>query len=177
MTDTEIHGDARQHLILGESKDGIDLHSRQQCQEIVTNMVVQSRRTVRIFSPDIEPAIYDQSQFVEACKKMALTSQFARIQILTMDSRKITQRGHRLVSLARILSSRIEIRRVDKQYESLGQTFITADAKGYLYRKNHARYEGSACFYNPLETRKLDKLFDEIWQQSHVDREMRSLNL
>ena len=163
--------------IIGETDMLFDLDNREDNTLAASKMTLQARRTLRIFSYDLDRAIYDQMEFISACKQMALSSRFASIQILAVDSKRIMQRGHRLIALARALSSRIEIRQPEKQYQSLRQTFLTVDERGYIYRKSSDRYEGVANFYDPRRARELDKQFVEIWQKSQVDPEMRSLNI
>lgn len=162
---------------LGETAYDIELASSKENHILSTHMVIQAGRTLRIFTRELDPPIYDQLDFVEACKKLALRSHFSRIEILAFESQRITQRGHRLVDLSRVLSSRIEIRCPDKQYEHHLQTFMAVDETGYIYRKSSERFEGIANFCNPRETRELDKLFTEMWQRSHVDTEMRNLRI
>ncbi len=155
----------------------IDLESRAENTVAATCLATQSRHRLHIYSRNLDPAIFDKTEFVAAVKKIALSGRFASIRILATDSKRIMQHGHRLVTLARTLSSRIEIRRPEKQFRSLRHTFITADGRGYIYRQDAERYEGIVNFNDPRETRELDKLFTNIWQRSQIDTEIRRLNI
>lgn len=183
MTDqTELTGaeDAIAHLDdvrLGEYASDIELSSSSENHVLATHMLSQARRVLRIFTRELDPPIYDQADFVEASKQLVLRGRFSSIEILAFDSQRIAQRGHRLVNLYRSISSHIQIRRPEKEYESHLETFMTVDGTGYLYRKNAQRFEGIANFNHPREVRELDKLFAEIWEHSHVDTEMRQLNI
>ena len=162
---------------LGETSQEISLINSTDHLTLNDHMANQARRSIRIFTRDLDPGIYDRGDFVAACKRLAIRSRFSRIEILAFESQHIIRKGHRMVELARALSSRIEIRRPEKEYKKHLQTFITFDEKAYIYRSHSDRYEGVANYYDPRETRELEKLFKEIWQRSHVDTEMRSLNI
>ena len=162
---------------LGETAFDIEVETSKENHRLATHMLAQATRTLRIFTRELDPSIYDQADFLDAAKQMALRSRYSRIKILAFESQRIIQRGHRLVSLARSLSSRMEIRRPDKQFENHLQAFMTVDETGTIYRKYADRFEGIVNFSNPRKAREMNKLFDEIWDRSHVDTEMRSLNI
>ena len=163
--------------IVGKTGAIIELESRADNALATACLAKQAKRCLYIYSRSLDPTIFDKIEFIAAAKKIVLYSRFAHIRILAVESKRITQRGHRLVTLARKLSSRIKIRRPEKQFRSLRQTFITVDGQGYLYRQDSERYEGIVDFNGPRETRELDKLFTDIWQRSQVDPEMRNLNI
>lgn len=164
-------------IVLGDTAVDIEVETSGENRILATHMLSQAGRSLRIFTRELDPLIYDQLDFVAAAKKLALRSRFSNIEILAFESQRIMQRGHRLVNLARSLSSRIQIRRPDKQFETHLQTFMTIDETGYIYRKNADRFEGIVNFSNPREAREMNKLFAEIWDRSHVDTEMRSLHI
>ena len=158
------------NYLLGETQQEIMLESSADNMAITDHMASQAQRSIRIFTRDLEPVIYDRGDFVDQCKRLAIRSRYARIEILAFESQRITRKGHQLVDLTRSLSSRIEIRRPEKEYERYLQSFITFDEKGYIYRTSADRFEGIANYNDPRETREHEKLFSEIWARSHVDR-------
>lgn len=164
-------------FLLGETDQEISLSSSNDHLAMTDHMVSQARRSIRIFTRELDPLLYDRGEFANACKQLALRSRYARIEILAFESQAIIRKGHRMVDLARRLSSRIEIREPEIYYEKHLQTFITFDEKAYIYRSYADRFEGVANFNDSRETRELEKLFKEIWLRSHVDTEMRNLNI
>ena len=166
-----------QDYILGETDSEIALNNSADHRTITDHLAQQATRSMRIFTRDLDPAILDRVDFIDACKRLALRSRYARIEILAFNSASIIRRGHRLIELARALSSRIEIRRPEQQYQKHIQAFITFDEKGYIYRTYADRFEGIANYNNARATRQHEKLFKEIWARSHVDSEMRSLHI
>jgi hypothetical protein len=103
--------------------------------------------------------------------------QNAHVWVLVENSRNILQQGHRLIELARRLSSHVQFRRPPPEYRNYGKTFLLCDDTGYFYRPQASRYEGTANFNNPGETAVLKKYFMEVWEQSQADEEMRRLHL
>ena len=162
---------------LGETSQDLVLDSRDHHIRVTDHMAPQASHAIKIFTRDLDPFIYDRNEFVEICKSLALRSRYARIEILAIESQRIIQRGHRVIELARSLSSSIEIRKPEKQYERYLQSFITFDETGYIYRTYPDRYEGIANYNDPRKTREFDKLFHEMWQRSQVDSEIRRLHI
>ncbi len=136
-----------------------------------------ARRELAIFTRDLEPQVYDTSEFVDAVKRLALSASRARIRILLIDANRAAKEGHRLVELSRRLSSFIEIRRPHRDYLDMAEAFMIADEQGVMYRKLSSRWEGTVDPHDPLQARERLKLFDEIWQRSNADPETRQLRI
>jgi hypothetical protein len=168
LGDDYLLGETRQEIMLEASDDHIAL---------TDHMITQAGRTIRIFTRDLDPVIYDRNNVIDAIRRLATRSSYARTEILAFDTSRIISRGHRLVELTRALSSSVEIRRPEKQYEKHQHAFITFDEVGYIYRTHANRYDGIANYNDPRQTREFEKLFKEIWARSRVDTEMRSLNI
>lgn len=136
-----------------------------------------ARRQLAIFSRDLEPQVLDTPEMLAAVKQLALSGSQARVRILLIDSTRAIRDGHRLVGLARRLSSYVEIRRPHRDYLDLAEAFMIADEKGLLLRTLATRWEGIVDPSDPLQARERLKLFDEIWQRSHSDPETRQLRI
>lgn len=139
--------------------------------------VAQSaRRSLVLLSVDLDPFIYDQEPFLTAVRQLATGSRYASIRVLVQDSARVVREGHRLVELARRLSSFIELRKPHTDYSTLTETFLVADEHVVLYRTLASRFEGIAG-RNPLLAREKLKLFNQIWGKSEPDQELRGLKL
>lgn len=127
----------------------------------------QAKRRVDLFTPDMEPQIYDSDEFIDALTQLALDSrQHGKTRILTIDTERPVKYGHRLIELKRRLSSFIEIRQVHEDYRSTTETFLLIDDRGLLHRPLSSRYEGSWSVSQPLEVRQRDAFFNEVWERS-----------
>ncbi|WP_303908697.1 DUF7931 domain-containing protein [Thiohalomonas denitrificans] len=162
---------------LGEHRELIGFGTADENRQIARSMAEQAGRTIHIFTTDLDPAVFNQVDFIEAIARMARSHSRARVSVLVQDSAKAVNRGHRLVELARRLSSRVEIRKPVAEYSDLKETFMVADGRGYFHRIQPDRYEGQARFHDPLQCREYVQRFDEIWQRSHGDRELRRVHL
>lgn len=162
---------------LGETAGDYALVSREDNREAAACLVSQARRQVDLFTPDLEPALYDQATFVDALAKIVVTNNRARIRILAKNFERTVKEGHRLIETARRLSSYVEIRRVHEDYRDNNESFLLADDYGLLHRRHAARFEGVFSYKAPLEVRRLRASFDEIWARSEADSDTRRLHL
>lgn len=164
-------------LRLGESTQTIALKDRADNQTLATALVQQARRSLEIFSRDLEADIYDRPAFVDAVKTLALQGSQARIRILLQDADPVVRDGHRLVEMMRRLSSYIEIRQPHYDYREYNESFLIADGSGLLHRRVADRYEGTAGFHLPPRARELGNFFDEVWLRSESHSALRRLHL
>lgn len=141
------------------------------------HLAEQAHRTLRIFSYDLDASLFDQQLFIDAVKQLALRGRSSHIQILLQNNERVQKEGHRLVELARKLTSKIEIRHPHSDYIDTTENFIIADTTGYIRRRMHSRYEGEMNFNDPLVTKHLADHFSTIWERSEPDSSLRRLYL
>jgi hypothetical protein len=163
--------------VLGETTGDYALATRDDNRLAATILAAQAHRAVELFTPDLEPALYDQAPLIDALTRLAVSSPRARVRILAKDLDRATKEGHRLVELARRLSSYVQIRRVHEDYQQDSQSFLLVDDYGLLHRHFSARFEGILSCKAPLEVRRLRALFDEIWDRSEPEADLRRLHL
>lgn len=176
MTDS-VDMDLSDHPVLGESSGMIHLDGVKECREAAISMAVQAKRSIYIFSYDLDSTIYDQADFIEAVKKLAIRSEHSRVKILLQNNEKVQRKGHRLIQLWRRLTSKIEIRRPSPEHIDHLENFLLADETAYLHRRLHTNYEATADFNSRLETNKLCIFFNEVWEQSEPETELRDLHI
>ncbi len=162
---------------LGEDHEALTLMSLADNIAVVDAMTSQARRTLDLFTRDLEPRLYDREPFYQALRELAISSRNVEIRILLMDSDRIVKEGHRLINLGRRLSTYIKFRRVAEDYRDLPFSFLVADGRGYLYRSLAVQYGGEADFNNPYRARELGREFEEIWQHSQPDPNLRQLHI
>jgi predicted GNAT family N-acyltransferase len=162
---------------LGYTDELFHLHSPDEHLIHAAGMLRQAKRELALFSYDLDPAVFDQTPFIEAFKALALRSRFSRIRILLQDNALVLQRGHRLVELAQRLPSVIEIRRPNEDFIDQEENFLLIDDCGYLHRKNRAGHIGIACYHNRHRVNRLLALFDEAWENGIPERELARLHL
>ncbi len=163
--------------VLGETRGYIDLKGREDNKQAAIHMAAQGQRSLNLFTPNLDPRIFDNEEFIEAVKKLALCNSRSRINILILDPSEVVTHGHRIVELARRISSRIFIHRADEEEQNHVNTFMIVDDVGIIRRAHNDRFEGLAEFNNPAEARLLLKTFNEAWERSQPEPELRRLHL
>jgi predicted GNAT family N-acyltransferase len=166
-----------QKQILGENRESIRLESRNDNRLAANRMTEQGQMSLRLFTPNLDPRIFDTNEFIEAVKNLALMSSHSKIYILIKDPTLVVTRGHRIVELARKISSHIFIHRADEEDQERVDTYMIVDDIGIIHRPHADRYEGSAEFNNPGEARLLTKQFKDSWERSVPEPELRRLHL
>jgi len=101
----------------------------------------------------------------------------ARIRILLLDNQRLIKGGHRLLDLARRLTTSIELRRPIAEYRERPDEFLLVDHSAYLYREQADIPHAVASYHDPLKARGLQGEFLEIWEHSEPDPEIRRLHL
>ncbi len=163
--------------VLGESGGPLHLDRPSVCARAVALMASQARRELRIFTPDMQAAIYDQQPFLDALTDLVIGSRYSWVRILIKDPGPAIRNGHRLIELGRRLSSSIEMRRIHPDYQDHALSFLAADDLGVIKSTPSDPREFVAEFYATLEAKRLAEFFDEVWERSEPDPELRRLYL
>lgn len=164
-------------LQLGTTSLEFEIERQAEACAVAQALATQTQRTLLLHTEDLEPAVYDNSTFLEGVSQLARAHSQSRIWILIQDARKVMSHGHRLIEIARRLSSSIQLRRPAPQYRSFHESLLLADGCGYLHRPIAARFEGTANFHDPGKVADWEKYFMEVWERSEPDEEIRRLYL
>jgi hypothetical protein len=151
---------------LGEHSDDIVIDSFEDNRAAATRLVSQGGRSLDIFSRDLEPRIYDNAEFADAVRALAIKTRDLHVRILVLDPDYIIKHGHRLVELARRLTSHMEIRKLHEDYCNNPEAYLIVDNRGLLHRKHASRYEAIVNFNNPMAATELHHHFTEMWDRS-----------
>lgn len=152
--------------ILGENNTDIPIDTSEDNHAAALRLVSQGGRSLDIFSRDLEARIYDNMEFADAVRSLAIKTRDLHVRILVIDPDFIIKHGHRLVELARRLTSHMEIRKVHEDYCNNPEAYLVVDNRGLLHRKLASRYEAVVNFNNPMTATELHNQFSEIWDRS-----------
>lgn len=136
-----------------------------------------ARRELRILSPKLDPRVFEQEDLLSGMRALLRRGRRSRVQILVQDARALTQRGHRLLNLARRLPSGIEIRRLAEHPDWNGDTQILRDRDSMLALPGDQR---APAFYRPGDRARCTTAinrFEDLWRVGAVDPEFRALSL
>jgi len=140
-------------------------------------LIEQVRRSLSIYTPDLEPWLYNHSCIQKACSQFLRAHPRNRLRILVGDSSRAVKEGHRLVTLSRRLTSSLHIRRTHQDYQLQTSAFLVVDGCGMLIRPNADQFSGQALYRDPGRARQQLRLFDAAWDRSLPDPDMRSFLL
>jgi hypothetical protein len=164
-----------QQYQLGESHDDILVETQEENQQAALALASQATNSLQIFSRDLEPRIYDTPEFSEVVRQLALNHRQAKTQILIVDPDYIIKHGHRLISLARQLTSFIEVKKVHEDFANNPEAFMIVDRRGVLHRKLATRYEGTVNFNAIGQSNELATYFRDAWQHGIAYTDFRRL--
>lgn len=164
-----------EHYTLGESNEQHSFDNRIDNREIILHLCRQTRQEIRIFTPDLESPVYDHPDLIRTLSTLATRHRQSAIRILVKDSGQAIKKGHRLIELSRRLTSSILIHRMPNNIENRDSAYLLADNAGFCHKNVGTLYTGQFNFNDKLKVRDLIKSFDEAWEQSRIDPEMRRL--
>ncbi len=155
----------------------IRFEGRNEARELVLQMALQAKRQICIYGRDIDAILFDRTDFIDCLSELARRSPRTEVKVLVHDTLSNVQNDHQLIPLAQHLSSSVHVHNTAKQHRDFQQTMLLVDDFAYLICPLATVYDGSACLYDRLEVRQLQKKFDEQWAQSTPDVSIRRLHL
>lgn len=147
---------------------------RSACDQLLGN----TRRSVRILSPNMDLALLSRASVATALSDLIRVSRFTDIRILFADSLLAMKHGHRLIELSRRFPSTISLRQLPLDSRGERHSWIITDDANLLWRPDHVRYDNG--FYeeeNRELAPRLCRQFDDTWERSQPDPELRRLFL
>lgn len=161
--------------ILGHTDAELSLDSREDNQLASLAMVGQTRRSLDIASRTLDPGVYDNTDFIDALRRMILDNRRCRVRFIVFEAQTIARRGHQLLQLAGDLSSFIEIRQAAGTHDAFNEAILVADGHGYIHRPLGSRYEARINFNDRRASQILLNQFEEIWAQAAPSIHLRRL--
>ncbi len=164
-------------LVLGEYDQDVELSSSEDNAHATHALISQARQTIDIYTHELDTKVYNQSDCINSLKSFVLRNTNARVRILIRHPNRVIRSGHRLISLARHLSSFIAIRVIHEDYNSLPDAFLIVDKRGILHLLEGDRYDGICNFNNPRQSVELSHRFDEVWNHSQEIADFRYIHI
>lgn len=145
------------------------ISTREEMRDAIVRTAREAKRKLSIFTPDLEPEIYDDSDFFDVIEQLVLSRPYSRIRVLIADPSRAIQHGNRFVHLGRRLNTHIEFRHVREDWRMHAESFCIADRKALVYRLQAAQWEGIADLDAPTIAKLYRRMFDQIWAASAVE--------
>lgn len=144
-------------------------------REASLKVAKSAQRLLSIFTQDLEPLIYGEEPFLEAIKRLVLARSYAKVRVLLADPSRAMVDNNRFLALARRLTSCIDLRAMSPEYPASAGAFIIADDKALVYRLQANRWDGISDMNDPAVVRRYLNFFDEVWQTSMQESQMRQM--
>lgn len=164
-------------FILGAHPDLERFSQLEQARAHALALLQQAQRSLCIYSHDLEPWLYHHSSVQEACTRFLLASPRNQLRILLRDTSRATREGHRLLGLSRRLSSNLQIRKLNPDHPNEELAFLLADDCGLLLLPQISQFSGYALYQDPGRVRLRRSQFDQAWDISTTDADLRSFLL
>jgi hypothetical protein len=163
--------------ILGESNEEIQLDTAAENRDAAISLAEQARVSINIFSRDLDPRVFDNAGFEHCVFNLAKSHHSTDIRILVCDSSLSVSQGHCLIRLAQQLTSSVFIHTPARENRDVLSTFMVVDGVGLLYRPQSTsrNYNAVINYMSPQRAGELHDLFNEMWERSTPDSQIRRL--
>jgi hypothetical protein len=149
------------------------LSGTEEIRAAVIEATANAQRALAILTPDLEPEIYDQDDFLDALKRFVLARGFARVRVLITQPSRTLKSGNEFVAMARRLNSYIEFRHLKPELGERNDAFFIADERSIIYRTSIESWDGMSDPCEPAVARYYLDTFDELWHACATDAELR----
>ena len=147
-------------------------------RDFALQLAQAARRTLVIYSEDLEPWLYDTEPFADAVRALVRrNSKFVRIEILLRDTRLLQERGHRLLSLYHQTDAQVCIRKLTTTGSSRQPAYMIADDCGLLFRPDAAALTGIGYLDYRARVKTLLDEFHLLWNVAREDHNLRQMSL
>jgi len=151
------------------------LSTMPEVREASLKVAKSAQRLLSIFTQDLEPLVYGEEPFLEAIKRLVLARSYAKVRVLLADPSRAMVDNNRFLALARRLTSCIDMRSMSPEYPASAGAFIIADDRALVYRLQADRWDGISDMNDPPNARRYLNFFDEVWQTSMQESQMRQM--
>jgi hypothetical protein len=164
-------------FILGQNNKEIHVDTAEANRDTVISLAKQANFGLNLFTQDLDPKVFDNANFEQCIFNLARKHRSARIRILTQGSARAAQQGHSLIRLAQKLTSSVFIHNTATEHKGEISTFMVVDGTGYIYRPRSTSrdYDAVCNFMAPQRAAELDDFFNEMWERSTADTQIRRL--
>jgi len=150
------------------------LTSLAEVRAAVNEIAATAQRLISIYTPDLEPDLYDQTAFLDVIKHFVLTRSFSKVRVLLAEPTRVMRDSNRFVAMGRRLSSCIDIRYVAAHSPQRASSYLIADDRAIVYRMRADTWDGVADINNTAAARVYLQEFDQVWNASAAEHGLRA---
>ena len=158
--------------ILGESNKTITLHSNEDYLTHTISLIKQAKRTIKIYSFDLPQVIFSSMAVTSALSEFVRKNRQVNLEILLNDTRLLIQKRPPLLNLNSRLSA-IKIKKAHQDYCFGEQTLLLFDTTAIVKKPDINSQIGTVCYNDKANVRALSLTFNEFWERSSDDPNLR----
>lgn len=152
--------------------------SEAEVRDFAVELLGRARREIRVFTRDLEPALYGAPALIDALRGFATSGRGPTVRILVVEPERLRGESHPLLPLAQRLSSVFALRTpIDPEDRQAAESYLVIDETAYAFRPLATRFEGSGCLDGPARARQLAQEFDRRWERARELTELRALGI
>jgi len=162
---------------LTQDKTVYRIHSQEEYLKHLCALLRQATHSVDILSYDLEKGTLDAPDVLDALSALARKSRATTIRVILADARPAVTYSNHLLTLARRLTSSIDIKTINPERAFPDQVFVLVDDAGIALRHNHDLWEGFCCYSDPGTVKHLKDEFQRQLAHSQVSQELRQFSI
>ena len=163
------------NAVFRETKQTFSLQSYKEGQQALAHLINQATTTVNIYSQSLCPAIFNSQTVIDACEQFSLKNHRTHINILIQETRPVTQVSHRILSLAHKHISSVSFKKLNIDIPTRSDDYVCIDRSAYWQLPNAQGYESICNYADARRTAMLLAHFNDAWERSSIDSELREL--
>lgn len=149
--------------------------SLEEMRSAFNRVAASTQRLMSIYTPDLEPQIYDQTEFLDIIKRFVLGRNFAKVRVVLGAKARMMRDGNRFIAMGRRLTSYIDIRILHEQVPQRAASYIIADDRAVALRADRRSWSGVADFNNPPIAGIHLADFEAVWTANQPKPLLRSV--
>lgn len=143
-------------------------------QKHALKAVSEGRRKVYILSTILDDSVYNTDEFRDALRDLVIQDRYCEARILVKDIKPVVEHGHRLLELARKLSSKVQMRKLNFVPRNSDQAYLIVDDTTLLYKHADDTYKGYVDYAARPKCKLLIEDFMNMWElYGEVDPSLR----
>ncbi len=144
----------------------------------VSALATQARRSLAIYSRDLDPLLFDAPPVLEALRRLATRRGPVDIRVLLHDPAAPQHALAPMLPLAQRLPSVFAFREIrDPVDRAWPSAYVANDTGGWYFRPLEHRLEGEARLDDPARSRQLQQEFTRVWERARPCTLYRALEL
>lgn len=155
------------------------LQGAEQALAALVEQMQATRRYLHCYAPAMDPLLFNQPQWLDTIRARVADQPRMRMQFIVPPAKEWRRTCPYFQSLSERLRSAMELRLLPaeepRERELFQRLFIVGDRSSVLELADLSRFGGNFEPHNQARARQLLSFYDEIWEKSAPDPELRRL--